>query len=137
MKILLFFFKYPVMRYLSSGGIGAVINLSILYFLTDVVGIYYILSSIIAFLISLVVSYTLQRKWTFKHKNISYTHEKFIIFTIIAIINLGANTILLYTFTDIVGIHYIISQIFSMGIIAIWSYFLYKIIIFSSNTDKI
>ena len=56
MKYVTMFFKHHIVRYIFSGGTGAVTNLALLYFLTEVVGFYYIISGIIAFCGAVVVS---------------------------------------------------------------------------------
>jgi len=56
------------------GGIGAVINLTIQYFLTEYFGLWYIYSAIIGFLFSLINNYFLNYYWTFKINEISNVH---------------------------------------------------------------
>ena len=84
--------RYPtftkVSFYIFSGGMGAVTNLGLLYILTDFVGIYYVISGIISFTCSVFVSFSLQKRLTFKDVSTENTHRKFISFTIISIINL-------------------------------------------------
>ena len=121
-------FKHHIVRYIFSGGTGAITNLALLYFLTEVVGFYYIISGIIAFCGAVVVSFFMQKKWTFQDHSTEDTHKKFAIFVTIAFINLVINTGLLYLFTDIFHSHYLLSQIFVSGIVAVWSYFIYKVV---------
>lgn len=117
-----------IIRYIFSGGTAAVVNLGLLYILTDFVGLYYIASGILAFCIAVIVSFFMQKKLTFEDHSTENTHKKFLIYIIVAVINLVVNTSLLYFFTDFVGFHYIISQIISSGLVAVWSYFIYRIV---------
>jgi len=54
-------FKFAVI-----GGIGAVINITIQYFCTEILGIYYIFSAVIGFSVSFVNNYFLNYYWTFR-----------------------------------------------------------------------
>ncbi len=135
MKSINFFFKHPVIRYITSGGIGAVTNLGMLFILTHFIGFYYIVSGIIAFICSVFVSFYLQKKWTFKDNNSENTHRKFVVFTIIAIVNLGANTLFLFLCVEFLQIHYMLGQIIASGIVAFWSYFLYKSKVFGVKKE--
>jgi len=132
MEILIFFINHKIIRYIFSGGMATITNILILFLLTDIIGINYIISGIVSFSISVVVSFTLQKFLTFQDNSTDNLHKKFIIFIIIAVINLIANTSLLYVFTEYFGLYYILSQIFAGAIVAFWSFFLYKIIVFKS-----
>lgn len=123
-----YFTQHHLVRYIISGGTGAVTNLTLLYLLTDVLALHYILSGVIAFLCAVIVSFILQKNWTFEDTSTHATHKKFITFVVVGAVNLIVNTTLLYVFTDIVGTHYLLSQVFASGIIAIWSYFAYKVV---------
>lgn len=136
MKFINFFFRHHLIRYIFSGGMGAITNLGLLYILTDLVGLYYLVSGMIAFSCAVVVSFIMQKKWTFQDHSTEETHKKFVIFLGISLINLGVNTLLLYFFTDIGGFHYLISQIFAGGIVALWSYFIY-IEVFKKSTTMV
>ena len=119
-----------IIRYVFSGGMGAVTNIGILFLLTEVLNINYLISGIISFSCSVFISFIFQKKVTFNDQTYEGLKKKFIIFAIIAIINLTINTFFLYSFTEYLGLHYLASQIISGVIIAIWSFFLYKVIVF-------
>jgi putative flippase GtrA len=123
-----FLIKHSLIRYLLSGGIAAATNLGALYILTDFFGLYYIISGIISFLVALLVSFTLQKKWTFEDHTTHLTHQKFALFASVALLNLLANTLLLYTFAEIFRLHYLLAQILASGLVATWSFFVYKIV---------
>lgn len=53
-------------KYALSGGLGVLINLAVLYIFTEKIGIWYLTSSIIAFIISLLTGFFLQKFWTFR-----------------------------------------------------------------------
>ena len=119
-------------RYGFVGGIAAVVNIGMLYVFTDIFQIHYILSNVFAFTLGLIVNYILSKKMVFTSQvNISKISE-FIIYGIIGIVGLGLDTILLYLFTDKLGMFYMISKIISTIIVFVWNFgarkILYKII---------
>ncbi len=126
MKFIVFFTKHPAIRYIFSGGTAAAVNLGLLYIFTDLLRVHYLASGVIAFCCAVVVSFILQKKWTFEDHSTHATHKKFAIFFVIAGINLVVNTGLLYLFTDVTHLHYMISQFLASSIVALWSYFIYK-----------
>src|SRR3989344_3595798 len=63
-KIFRLLTKYKTLvKYFFSGGAAVVVNLSFLYFLTEVLVLWYVISSIIAFFISLLTGFFLQKFW--------------------------------------------------------------------------
>lgn len=127
---------HRIFRYLISGGTAAFVNTGLLYLFTDIFGLYYLLSGVISFSIAVIVSFILQKRWTFEDQTTHTTRKKFVIFVVIAVINLIANTFLLYAFTDWFGLYHIYSQILASGIVAIWSFFIYKIV-FKLESDTV
>jgi glycosyltransferase involved in cell wall biosynthesis/putative flippase GtrA len=115
-----------IFKYVFSGVISTSVNLSILYILTDLLSVWYIISGVSAFLLSLVVSFSLQKKFTFGNYSSNGVKVKFLLFSIVAIFNLCANTAFLYIFTEIVGIYYMLSQVLAAAIISFWSFLFYR-----------
>lgn len=63
-------FLHKLLRYAIWWGLGALIDLVALRFFTDVVGIYYLISSVLAFCISVSFGYFFQKYITFQdHQN--------------------------------------------------------------------
>ena len=119
-------------RYLFVGGIAAVVNIGMLFLLTDIFHLHYLISNIIAFTLGLIVNYILSKKFVFQEKTkISKTGE-FLIYAIIGVIGLGLDTLLIWLFTEIFALYYMLSKIISTLLVLIWNFgarkILYKII---------
>lgn len=128
MKFLENLFKNHIVRYVISGGTATAVNLAVLFILTHFAGLHYLASGIIAFCVAVAISFLLQKKWTFQDYSTENAHKQFIIFVIVGIFNLGLNTLLLYLFTDIAHLYYLVSQILASGFVAFSSYFIYKVV---------
>jgi len=103
-------------RFALVGILGTLINLSILYIFTEFIGIYYLVSAIIAFFVAVTHNFILNKIWTFKEKINHLFTKKYIQFFIVSIFSLVINLIFLYIFTEFLSIYYMISQALAIGI---------------------
>lgn len=128
--------KVKIVRYLISGGTAATVNLSFLYFFTDILGIWYIISAVLSFLIAFLVSFSLQKYWTFKDHSNDGLHSKAFKYFIVTTTNLGINTAGIFIFVHYFHFHYLVAQIIVSIFIAIESYFVYHYIFKNEYIDK-
>lgn len=119
-----------LVKFLISGGTATLTNLVVVYVLTDVFQVFYLVSSGIAFVTSFTVSFTLQKFWTFSNPSLDVVHRQLIISLIVAGCNLFINIFLMYCFVDKLGIHYLAGQLMTSALIACETFFLYKHVIF-------
>ena len=57
-------------RYIFVGGTAFVVDFFFLYFFSDICGIYYLISAVLSFIISVIVNYIMSTKWVFNQYNI-------------------------------------------------------------------
>jgi dolichol-phosphate mannosyltransferase len=100
---------WQLVRYGISGVIGICTNIATLYILTDIVGMWYLLSAILAFCVTLVVTFSLQKYWTFKDREGAIMTQG-ATYTVIALTSLAVGTFSLYIAVDILGFWYLGSQ---------------------------
>lgn len=124
-----------ILRFLISGGSAAVTNLGVLYIATHILGVWYIASSVIAFVLSFFVSFTMQKFWTFGNSSMHLLQGQMIKYFIFMIINLGVNTLMMYFFVEYSGLHYMAAQILTMALLAFVSFFVYQFVIFKSTVS--
>ncbi|MDO8589694.1 MAG: GtrA family protein [bacterium] len=126
--------NHRAIRYLISGGSAAVINLTMLFILVHFFYMWYLLASVVAFIVAVAVSFMMQKFFTFN----DYTKEKIrqqsLVYLGIQILNLGVNALLLYISVDMLHIHYLISQFFVLGLVAVYSFFVFKYLVFSPDS---
>jgi len=94
---------------------NTLINLLVLFILTDFFHVYYIISAVFAFIVAVTNSFILNTIWTFKEKIKHKAKEKYVKFFIISVLALLANLLILYAFVEYFNMHYLIAQI--IGII--------------------
>ena len=83
-------------RYIFVGGTAFVVDFFFLYFISDICGIYYLISAVLSFIISVLVNYLMSTKWVFNQDNIENRVLDFNLFLIISTIGLGFTEVLLY-----------------------------------------
>lgn len=127
-----FIFPIKIIKFLFIGGITTVFLFLVLYILHDIFGIWYVSASTIAYTFTTILGFTLQKFWTFKNKSTEKIKLQFIAYSLLALVNFFANILLMYTFVEILHIHYLIAQFFVLGFIALWDFLLYSFFIFKS-----
>jgi glycosyltransferase involved in cell wall biosynthesis/putative flippase GtrA len=125
-----------LLRYLFSGGTAAVADLVLLYVFTDIAGLWYVLSSVLAFLIAFVISFVLQKFFTFQDHGLDGVRSQALVYFVVTSTNLGINTIMIYAFVHYGGWHYIPAQIATSIVIAIESFIVYGKLIFKASAQK-
>lgn len=118
-------------RFIKFGLVGVlntIINW-VLFILLNSMGVYYIISNIIAYSISTLNSYLWNSKWVFKYTgdNVNQTTFKFITLNIIGLV---LNTIILFLLVDIIKLPKIIALIIATGVVMILNYFINKLWVF-------
>src|ERR1700759_4600334 len=95
---------WKIARYIVSGGTATAVNLLLLFVLVHFAGVYYLLASIISFIVSTGVSFTLQKFWTFQDRKTEGVHFQAAIYAGITGFNIGVNTVLMYLLVSIFGV---------------------------------
>ncbi len=117
-----------ILRFTVVGGLAFLIDYGLLYLLTEFIGIHYLISSIISFTVSVIFNYIMSITWVFDVTKKQGVKE-FIIFIILSVIGLGINELIMYLMVDIMAIHYMISKLFSTGIVMVYNFITRKIFV--------
>ena len=134
-KIKKLILKYKIyIKYIISGSTGALVNLTTLFVLTEFAHVYYLLSAILAFFVSLAVSFNLQKRWTFQN-NDKKVFKQIIIYFIVTSSNLLINMVLLYFLVEKLDIWYMLAQVIIYGSLSVFSFILYKFLVFKKEKN--
>ena len=111
-------------RYAIVGGLAFIADFGSLFILTEVFDIQYLVSASIGFVIGLVVNYLLSIQWVFNHKETNRNRgSEFLGWFVIGIAGLGLNALIMWFFTDILSLFYLISKFISTIIVFAWNFF--------------
>lgn len=101
-------------KYVVVGIIFSLINVFLLWFITSIIGVYYIYSSIIAFFLANTGNFVMNKMWTFNEKFGHFIFRKYYKFIVINAFTLVLSLLLLIFFTEGLGIYYVISQLLAL-----------------------
>jgi putative flippase GtrA len=121
---------FKLMRYLISGGTAAVSNFITLFLLVHIGHMHYLYASVLAFTMSIAVSFTMHKFWTFRDRPMHDIHIQFARYLAVLLAGLLLNTTLMYLFVEKFGVWYLFAQILAAAIIAVTNYFCYKQFVF-------
>ncbi|MBU7038226.1 MAG: GtrA family protein [Theionarchaea archaeon] len=97
-------------KFCLVGSTGALINLGLLYLLTEFCHMWYILSAAVGFTVAVLNNFVWNRSWTFKNKSPRIPRQ-LLLFFIINVISLCINLSVLYMLTEYAGMWYMKAQI--------------------------
>ncbi|WP_409200129.1 GtrA family protein [Methanobrevibacter sp. DSM 116169] len=109
-------------RYIFVGGTAFAIDLSIYFTLVNYFDVHYLIAAIIAFLISVLGNYIMSTKWVFNQDKIDNKLVEFNLFILISTVGLIFTEILLYIFTDLLIINYLISKVIASILVLFWNF---------------
>ena len=117
-------------RYGFAGGVAFCVDFGLLYVLTDIFHIYYLISAAFSFIPGILVNYLLSVHWVFNKRVVKNIKAEFLFFTAIGLVGLGWNELFMWLFTDVVGFYYLISKLFSTALGYIWNFSAKKFFLF-------
>ena len=117
-----------ILKFGIVGGTAFIIDYGIFTILSQLLGIHYLIASIISFSISVIYNYILSIKWVFDVSK-KQTSKEFIIFIILSVIGLGLNSLIMYISVDLMQIHEMISKIVATAIVMVYNFITRKIFI--------
>jgi len=124
---------FLLVRYLIAGGLSFISNIGLFLLFEKYLGWWYLIASTLAFIISVVVSFSAQKYITFRDTSTDRISQQMGQYILIAVFNVIANAIMIFIFVDLIHLPLVLSQIISAGFIAVWSLFVYNFMIFSKT----
>ena len=114
-----------VLRFGVSGGLGAAVYMATFYSLTEWAHVWYLHSSLIAWLVAFCVSFLMQQRWTFRDTG-PRAHRQLVLYGGLFLINMGLNEVLLYLLVDHAHVQRQIAQLGLLMMISIWNFFIMR-----------
>lgn len=123
-----------ILKFLIAGGTAAGTTFFFVYFFTDIVGLWYLISSVLAFFAGVIVSFTLQKYWTFKGEQEKRIHHQLILFISLGVFGMVFNALGMYLLVDKMRLWYMLAQFITAATIAVINFFVYQLVIFKHRT---
>lgn len=129
----LFLWRHTLLRYAFSGASAAAIDVGLLYACTHYLGIYYLVSAVIAASVSFVMRFLLQKFFAFRNRSLRAAPKQFLFYSLLYLCTVSATVALLYVLVEWVHLWYVAAQIIVILMLAAASFFVYKYIIFPAD----
>ncbi len=111
-----------VVRFCLVGAASAAVDAATLYALTEYAGIFYLTSSIAAFVASYAVSFWFQKRWTFRSRGMKNVGRQLCWHLSLQLFNLALNTAFLALLVEVLHLWYIAAQLITNVPIAAWTF---------------
>lgn len=109
-------------KYFIVGGFCTILDFAMLFVLTHFAGLNYVTSSIISFMSGTVLNYYLCIFWIFKIRVVLNWHHELFYYAIITAVGLGINTLLIWSFTEFIGLYFMLSKVLATFVTYWWNF---------------
>ncbi len=127
-------FKQAV-RFCIAGAAGVIAYYAALYCLTEYLGVWYVASAIIGFILNTGLNFTIQKFWTFQNKETHLVRRQLMLYSLMTVSFLILNTLCLYLMVQYLHMWYIGAQMILTVVISILS-FVFSGKIFKNEKDN-
>ena len=132
-----FFMDAKLVKFLLVGLIGNGIALTIVWFNTEILGIYYLINVVIGFIVGTLFNFFANKLFTFKDfKSTLQLIEEIFRYYYSTSLALVINVVLTYVLTDIVGIYYLFSTVIAIGLSSLINFTVVKLKIFNQEVEN-
>ena len=122
-----------VFRSIVVGFIAFVFDTATLFVFTEYVGLHYLQSTVLGFMVGLTVSYILSIKWVFNVRKVKNVKIEILIFGIISAVGFGLTYLFMWLFTDVLSLHYLLSKIITTLLVFVWNFTAKKLTLFIND----
>lgn len=111
-----------LMKFVASGAASIVFSVGLLWFMTDIMGIFYIMSGAISKEIGIVFAFALSEFWVFddriahSSRNAKDSISRLLKFNVNRLLSIVIVTVCMAIFTEFVGLNYLVSNMIGIGI---------------------
>lgn len=111
------------------GVIAFLIDYGILWCLTEYIGLWYLLSAFISFIVSLTFNYFASMKYVFVPRKDMTERKQFFLFVGMSVIGLCINEVGMWLLVELVGFHYMISKIGVTAVVMVYNFISRKLVL--------
>lgn len=122
-----------VFRFFVSGAASTFLTFLLLYFFTDILKIWYLVSSVLAYTITILTNFLTQKFWAFRGKHSKGTPAQLFLFVAVHLLNLSLNTAGMYLLVEKLHLWYLLAQFLVACVLMVNSFALYKSVVFKQK----
>lgn len=117
-------------RYFWAGSLTFLTDFTVLVLLTEVAGINYLWSNLVAVSVGILMSYALCVKWVFLDRRYNRVVFEFPLFVLTCGVGILLNELLLWGLVEFGGRHYLVAKVLVTAVVFVVNFSLKKIILF-------
>jgi len=112
------------LKFCLVGGSGILVNMGLLWMLTEFLGLLYVLSAAVSIETSILTNFILNDVWTFRERRHlrSNIMARALKYNLICVVGLALNLGILTLLTEAFGMYYLISNLFGIAAATLWNY---------------
>jgi len=121
--------RIQFLRYIFVGGAATVVDMGSLYIFTSIIGLNYLISAAIAFILGVTTNYLLCIAWIFE--STGKVKREIILFVVIGVGGLILNEIIIWLLVEEVGLYYMLAKAVAVVIVLVWNFGMRKKYVFA------
>ncbi|MFZ5955064.1 MAG: GtrA family protein [Nanoarchaeota archaeon] len=118
--------------YVVIAGLATLLDIFILFFLTEKIGLWYFYSSIISFVSASIPNFMLNKYFNFKNKDKRLVQQYGVWFCI-SIVGLILTQMFMFIFVEYFKIYFLLAKCLTIMMVIFWDFFGNKSLTFNSN----
>ena len=119
-----------VFKFVCVGSAVVALNVSLLYSFTEFFHIYYLVSAVLAFCVAFLVSFFLQKFFTFKDTSTDQVKSQMARYLVLQLAYVCVNAVLLYALVEYLGVWYILAELIIALCLAVATFLISRRFIF-------
>ena len=135
-KILAVLNQKKLIGFFLIGVFSTLIDVGLLYFFTDDLGIWYIYSATVSYACGMAANFFLNKYLNFRDTSRNYIRQ-FFFFVLISLVSLALTLVILYLAVEIFAVNYLTGKVLAVIIAFFWNYFGQSRITFRLGTCEI
>jgi len=112
-------------KFCLVGASGVIVNMGLLWLLTEFAGLFYLFSSAISIETSIISNFTLNDFFTFPDRRTRGLRDflkRLVKFNLVSLAGLGLNMAVLWLLTSVLGVYYLLSNLCGIAVAILWNY---------------
>ena len=119
-----------IIRSVFSSNLGFALDFGLLAFLVEILGLHYLVAASISFTAGTTVTYIFSVRWIFSKRNVRNRRLEYLLFIAVGVVGVLLNGALLWVFTELVGVFYLLSKIIAGTTVFFWNFAARKLLLF-------
>ena len=116
-------------RYIFVGGAATIVDMGSLYILTSIMGLNYLISAAIAFILGVATNYLLCIVWIFE--STGRVKKEIILFVVIGVGGLILNEVIIWLLVEEAKLYYMLAKTVAVVIVLVWNFGMRKKYVFA------